>query len=274
MNFSNILQADVSDILFANRNKEYGAYELRKTYNKRLIIALAVMISSCMILSLVSTLTRSHRLQPSIKVSEEIILKKVNDPVSPVLPPPPPVTTPVKQIQIATIKVTTPVIVMDNLVTDPPVEQAAMEGIKIDVADHTGIMNEVTAPPVEKFGTGAVKSIVKENNYDKEVHFVQQAAQFPGGIEAWKKFLERNLRQDMPVDNGAPAGSYSVIVSFLVDKEGNVSEVKAENNPGYGTAAEAVRVIQRGPKWQPAVQNGHSVIYRQKQSVTFIVTEQ
>jgi len=58
-----------------------------------------------------------------------------------------------------------------------------------------------------------------------------------------------------------------------VDKEGNISEVKAENDPGYGTAGEAVRVISRGPKWVPAVQNGRNVIYRQKQAITFKVEE-
>ena len=78
----------------------------------------------------------------------------------------------------------------------------------------------------------------------------------------------------MPTDNGAPTGNYTVIVSFLVDKRGAISEVKAENDPGYGTAAEAVRVIERGPAWTPAVQNGRNVIYRQKQAITFVISEQ
>jgi len=46
------------------------------------------------------------------------------------------------------------------------------------------------------------------------------------------------------------------------------------NDPGYGCGAEAVRVIKKGPKWQPAIQNGRNVIYRQKQNITFEVTEQ
>ena len=83
----------------------------------------------------------------------------------------------------------------------------------------------------------------------------------------------QDLRADVPVENGAPPGRLTVVVSFLVDKDGNISEVKAENDPGYGTADEAVRVIKRGPKWIPAVQNGRNVIYRQKQSVTFEVSE-
>jgi len=59
-----------------------------------------------------------------------------------------------------------------------------------------------------------------------------------------------------------------------VDKTGGISEVKAENDPGYGTKDEAVRVIKRGPNWKPAVQNGRNVIYRHKQSITFMVSEE
>ena len=69
-------------------------------------------------------------------------------------------------------------------------------------------------------------------------------------------------------------GNYTVHLFFLVLKDGTVTEVEALQDPGYGCAAEAVRVIQKGPKWRPAIQNGRNVIYRQKQNITFQVTEQ
>ena len=103
---------------------------------------------------------------------------------------------------------------------------------------------------------------------------MQVEAKFPGGQAAWTKFLERNLNNQTPADNGAAPGNYTVTVSFLVDKEGNISQVQALTDPGYGCAQEAVRVIQKGPKWEPAIQNGRKVIYRQKQNITFQVTEQ
>jgi protein TonB len=77
----------------------------------------------------------------------------------------------------------------------------------------------------------------------------------------------------LPLENGAPAGKYSVVVSFIVSKDGSISDVKAENDPGYGTKEESIRVIERGPKWKPAVQNGRNVIYRQRQSIVFMVSE-
>ncbi len=108
-------------------------------------------------------------------------------------------------------------------------------------------------------------------DYYKEFTKAQIEPKFPGGQQAWIKYLQRNLRAEVPYMAHAPNGTYTVVVSFLVDKEGTISEVKAENDPGYGTAEEAVRVIKAGPRWTPAVQNGRNVIYRQKQPFTFLV---
>jgi len=104
---------------------------------------------------------------------------------------------------------------------------------------------------------------------------VQQEPSFPGGKEAWAKYLERNLRQQIPVDNKAPVGTYNVIVSFLVDKDGDLSEIKAisKDDKDYGTAAEAVRVIAHSGKWIPAKQNGKNVAYREKQKIVFEVAK-
>lgn len=101
---------------------------------------------------------------------------------------------------------------------------------------------------------------------------VQKQAEFPGGQKGWVSYLENNLDRDLPVRKGAPVGKYSVVVSFIVDKEGNITNVKAENNPGYGTMEEAIRVLKNGPKWVPATQNGVNVIYRQRQAFVFVVS--
>jgi len=106
--------------------------------------------------------------------------------------------------------------------------------------------------------------------YDK----VEIEAKFPGGPPVWQKYLERNLNSNVAIMHGAPNGYYTVIVSFLVDEEGNISEVKDLFDPGYGTAQEAVRVIENGPRWIPAVQDGKNVKYRQKQSITFAVSRE
>lgn len=112
-----------------------------------------------------------------------------------------------------------------------------------------------------------------ETSTNKMYTSVQTPSTFPGGTDAWAKFLTRTLNRDLPVENGAPAGIYKVVVSFIVARDGSISDVKAENDPGYGTAAEAVRVINIGPRWTPAEQNGKKVMYRHRQIIAFQVTE-
>ena len=113
-----------------------------------------------------------------------------------------------------------------------------------------------------------------KENYEKVFTVSQVPASFPGGLSAWVKYLERNLNRDLPVKNGAVVGKYTVIVSFIVDENGGISDVKAENDPGYGTAEEAKRMIIKGPNWVPATQNGLNVVYRHRQSITFVVSEE
>ncbi|MBS1731487.1 MAG: energy transducer TonB [Bacteroidetes bacterium] len=96
-------------------------------------------------------------------------------------------------------------------------------------------------------------------------------AHFPGGNDAWIKYLQRNLNMGTIYKAHAPNGTYNVVVSFLVDEKGNIQEIKALNDPGFGTAAEAVRVIQQGPKWIPAEENGKKIKFPLKQTIRFII---
>jgi hypothetical protein len=99
-------------------------------------------------------------------------------------------------------------------------------------------------------------------------------ARFPGGNAAWEKYVVRNLNKDVIKNNNGPSGKYTVVVSFLVDKDGSISDVRADNDPGFGTKAEAERIIKKGPDWMPATdEKGQNVAYRQKQPVTFIYSE-
>ena len=102
---------------------------------------------------------------------------------------------------------------------------------------------------------------------------IQKSAEFPGGQKGWVNFLEENMDRDVPERNGAPTGNYLVIISFVIDKEGNLTELKAENDPGFGTKEEALKIMKRSPRWIPASQNGKNVIYRHRQMVGFLVSE-
>ena len=100
---------------------------------------------------------------------------------------------------------------------------------------------------------------------------VQVEAEFPGGKEGWKKYLEKRLDPLVPVKRNAPPGRYEVIVNFIVSEDGMVTDVLAETKYGYGMEEEVKRIIKTGPPWVPALQNGKPVNAFRKQSVTFIV---
>lgn len=275
MDINKIQSADILDILFDGRNKEYGAYDLRKTYNKRIKFSLAGMVLICLLMLVGSLIANSTKKSKSEIVVADMELTKVNEEKKPEPPPPPP---PPKQEppKVEMAKFTPPKIVKDEEVKpeEEIKEVEKMEDTKIGTINQEGAKDEgVVAPPVEK-STGVVEAPKVEEDYDKVFTVVQIAAEFPGGLPAWTKYLERNLNRDLPVENGAPPGKYTVVVSFIVSKTGDISDVVAENDPGYGTKAEAIRVITKGPKWKPAVQNGRNVIYRHRQSITFQVSEE
>jgi protein TonB len=275
MDINKIASADILDILFDGRNKEYGAYQLRKTYNRRIRNALIATIAICALLIAGTFLANSSGKEKVAIVAADVNLEAMKEEKKPEPPPPPP---PPKQEppKVEITKFTPPKIVKDEEVKpeEEIKEVEKLEDTKIGTINQEGAKDEgIVAPPVEK-PTGVVEAPKVEEDYDKVFTVVQIAAEFPGGIPAWSKYLERNLNRDLPVENGAPPGKYTVVVSFIVAKDGAISEVKAENDPGYGTAAEAVRVIKKGPAWKPAVQNGRNVIYRHKQQITFQVSEE
>lgn len=276
MEANKIMNADILDILFDGRNKEYGAYELRKSYNRRMIRALVTMLAVCLLIFVGSVIAKKiEEGKPKEMVVKDVVLEDIKEPEKKNEPPPPP-PPPKEPPKVEVTKFTPPKIVKDEEVKpeEKPPEQEKLEDTKIGAFNQEGIKSDVVEAPVEK-GTGVVEAPkAQEADYDKEFTSVQVEAKFPGGQDAWRKFLERNLNQQTPADNGAPPGNYVVTVSFRVDKDGSISEVQALTDPGYGCASEAVRVIKKGPKWQPAIQNGRNVIYRQKQNIVFQVTDQ
>jgi protein TonB len=272
METKNILSADILDILFEGRNKTYGAYELRKTYNKRIAYSLAGTFFLCLFFVVSSILANGKKKVAPVELATTIELEnfKKDDP-KPELQPP--VKKEIPKVEMTIFNV--PRIVIDELVKpqDEIKEMAVLEDTKIGPINQDGIKDDgAIAPPVETNGTTIIAPKVAID-VDKVFTVVQIAAKFPGDIDAWRKYLERNLNADLPAENGAPGGSYTVTVSFIVSKTGAISDVRAENDPGYGTKTEAIRVIQKGPDWEPAIQNGLKVIYRHRQNITFRVSE-
>jgi hypothetical protein len=102
---------------------------------------------------------------------------------------------------------------------------------------------------------------------------VEIEAGYAGGEGAWRRFLQNNLNTDVPGANGAPKGKYTVVVRFIVAKDGTISNVVAETKHGFGMEKESVRVIINSGKWTPAIQNGRNVTSYKLQPITWVVSE-
>ncbi len=269
---SKILTADLLDLLFEDRNKEYGAYTLRKTYNKRITRAL-IITASVALLAIGGSLLASELTPKSdskLKI-DEVTLADVKQEEKKIIPPPPPPPK-VEPPKVEMKQFTPPVIKKDEEVEKPPPPQEELKEAKIDVVNQEGIKDDQIATPVV---IDEGKQIVEEKKVEDENKIfdkVEIEAKFPGGDSKWRQYLERNLVASVPVDNGAPEGTYTTVVQFVVDKEGNISDVKPLTSHGYGMEEEAIRVIKKGPAWTPAVQNGRQVKAYRKQPITFQVT--
>src|SRR4030095_12265324 len=112
-----------------------------------------------------------------------------------------------------------------------------------------------------------------QDDDNKVFEKVEVEASFRGCYQEWKNYLERNLDKNIPVKNGCKPGTYTVVVRFIVAKDGSVSDVKALTNHGFGMEEEAMRMIRKGPDWVPAIQNGHNVKAYRKQPFTFVIVD-
>ena len=276
MEANKILNADFLDILFEGRNKSYGAYDLRKTYNSRMVKALISIGALLLVLLLGSVLANkmNNKAKDDLNVIDTQMAEvKKDEPLPP--PPPPPPPTPPPPPEIKQIQFTPPKIVKDELVKKDEIikelEPDAVISTKTVESDNT---KQIVQAPVEDKGTQVVEVPVKAVDEDKVFTKVEIEAEYPGGQGAWGNYLRKNLSGDVATQNGATAGTYTVIVKFIVSKDGTISDVTPETSVGYGMEQEAVRVIKKGPKWTPAQQNGRIVNAYRRQPITFLVADE
>lgn len=271
MEANKILSSDILDIIFEGRNKEYGAYELRKSYNKRLLLSIAFMALLCIVVFLASILGGKGSSDQSDKaiVIQEVQLEEIKED-RPEPPPPPPPPKPPDPPKVEITKFTPPKIVKDEDVKEDekPPEVEKLEETRIGTINQEGMKDlGIVAPPVEDAGKGVVEAPKKvEEDWDRTFTKVEIESEYPGGRAAWIRYLLKTLTYPQVAQDNEIQGT--VVVQFIVDREGNVSDVVAISGPEE-LRAEAVRVIKRSGKWTAAVQNGRKVKSYKKQPIVF-----
>lgn len=268
MDTNKILSADLLDLIFDNRNKDYGAYDLRKTYHTRITKSLIFTgVFTSLVFAGVVLANKEKRSEKIFNIKEGVTLATIEPEVKQPepLPEPPRQTEPP---QIRTEQLTNIEVAPDEEVVEPPPSQDDLTNAKIDVVKKDGLDFDGIVKPEnldEKKGILETPEPKDPPIFDK----VEIDAEFDGN---WQKFLLRNLNPQTPIDNDAPAGNYTVLIQFVVDVDGTVSDIKPLTTLGYGLEQEAIRVLKKAAKWKPAIQNGRQVKAYRRQAITFQVT--
>lgn len=234
------------DIVFAHRNKEYGAYKLRKKYKPTLLLALLVgiiIIGTLVIAPYLNAKATSNR-EKRAERAVEIKMEAMDAPVEQVAPPPPPPPPPADVVQQAKY---VPPVVVDSVKPEEEVQLMTADEAQ-DVVQNT----EVVDIPVE------VKEEVQEEEAE-EVPFVvvEEMPMFPGGDAALLKYIgENTVYPEVAKENNIQG---RVIVRFCVTAKGGVSQVSVLKGVDPELDAEAIRVVNTLPPFKPGKQGGKPV---------------
>ncbi len=244
-----ILKDQWLEIVFEGRNKIYGAYELRKSNSKTSLRALvigsllfALAVSAPLIISLIPD-SSDEDLTLDTKITT-VKLPPKEKPKENLPPPPPP---PPKVDQVKFVK---PVVAKADEVTEEPPKIEEIKDKKLGAETIKGDPDaELTVEPV---GNGPADVVEDTNIYSSAG--IEVKPDFPGGIEKFYKYVGNNYRA--PEEEGLKGKVY---VTFVVEKDGSLTDIKVVRDIGYGTGQEAVRVLKKCPRWNPGEQNGKKV---------------
>ena len=258
----NLTSKKWNDIVFEWKNKEYGAYEIRQSSSKRLIIAflicMAIVVFVAFLPLLVKTVTQNRKVADNISDSTRLIelQKELEDQVQEkdiireeTVPPPPPLKS--------TIQFTAPEIVSSDEITDDDQmksqDDLADSKVQISVATVDGTDDEhgIDIADLDKH------KVIAEDTESKIFDVVEQSPEYPGGPEALMRYLSDNIRYPVIAQENGIQGR--VIVRFVVNKNGEISDVKVLRGVDPSLDKEAERVVKSMPKWIPGKQNGKAV---------------
>jgi protein TonB len=266
------------DLVFDDRNKAYGAYDLRHHYagtlNKAMAIAFTVVVTAAIGLSF------AFKTEPADIV---VVTQINNDPnlihppkTEPVKPEPQKPAAPEKpQPQVNTIKDLPPVVVPDKLATEEPPKIVDLQKAAVGPETLNGIDSGpgTNVPDTRSGGDGT--GTAPAGNGDKIVPSgigLEVNPEPIGGMAAFGKFLGRALRFPAQAQDANVSGR--VIMSFVIEKNGELSNITVVRGAGYGFDEEAMRVLKLAKAWKPGIQNGQPVRVRYTIPINFQLPEE
>ena len=231
----------LEDMVFKGRNKEYGAYVLRKKYQKyvtiSMIIAMILLIGGVAYPVIASYMYKKNLIKEEKSVETEILNAPKED-----LPPPPPPPPP-PEAMAEKVKFTVPKVVEDTVETG------------LQTQDDLSSKGNTEAPPEEEIKIEETKTQVIEEAPKAEIFtVVEEQPGYPGGDEARIRFLQENIKYPEEAKELGVQGK--VFVTFVVEVDGSITDVRVLRGIGAGCDEEAIRVVRNMPKWVPGKQRG------------------
>jgi protein TonB len=256
------------ELVFEDRNKAYGAYDLRQHYAGNVVRAMGITFLGIGLLFGAGAILQSHHAVATHSPDVPVVVVHVTE-LKPLIEPPKKLAEPAKPApQIKTTAFVPPVVVADQLVRKPPVDNALLTDA-IGPTTTDGKPGTNTAIP-DKPSTGPGTQPTDDNSVHNTIGL--EAMPEPiGGDNAWTKFLNRNLRFPAPAQDEGVSGR--VILSFIIEKNGTLSNITVERPAGHGFDEEAVRVLKLAKAWKPGIQNGQAVRVKFMMPINFTLSQ-
>lgn len=268
MNKELIMKSDVLDIIFEHRNKSYGAYVLRKSYDSRMAKALGVMLGLATVVSAFAFLPKKETMTTRGYVINDREMSHVKPPEKKLDEPKPKVETPKKPTAAYTsvikiVKENDSATVIKTITTD-----VAIGSTNIDVVPNG---DPALVTPVATGNTGTTNNDVKPVvDRTRPVDNPEVMPSYPGGMEALRNFLQRNLQNPRDMEEGEEV---SVKVRFVVGYDGKLQSFVAANDVDDAFYKEVVRVLKKMPEWIPGKARGENVAVNYVIPVKFVPGE-
>ena len=247
-------------LVFENKNKEYGAYQLRQENSKNSVTALFMGLLLITALGSAPVLISKIRTSPVEAEPEPQIYEPTIVHVDPIVVPPPP-APPAPVVEQSAVKSTDASQLINPVVVKPEeaVEKIAPNTENVPAVDNAkGNGTAVNSMPTTGGGdgNGAVASVAPKIEGPVSSAILDKQPEFPGGIAQFYKYVGNNFnRPELDVEK-----TLKVYVSFVVEKDGSLTDIIVRNDPGYGMGKEAVRVLKSlKTKWAPGILNGQPV---------------
>ncbi|OCX53773.1 hypothetical protein BEL04_05660 [Mucilaginibacter sp. PPCGB 2223] len=273
-----IFKPEWLNVVFANRNQAYGAYQLRKDNARTTNMAMAIALSSFLLLMAAPVIinkihgpvgrqpvyTDEHRTVVDLRQVYKVIPQK-----------------PVQQAKPATAKPINDVIknlppVVSATATDQPPTQAQLKTAESGSVTMQGTHTEgppvIDARPGTETTTGGGQGTAPDGNNNEVFPVAEFNPEYPGGEAAFTRFLQKNIHYPaVAKENGIQGRAY---IQFIVERDGSLTDIHILRNPGGGTGEEAARVLKMSPHWKPGMQNGRAVRVQYTVPVNFTMGDQ